>query len=195
MTFEEFKKNLDMIREYHRKLAKYGAGWMREFLGPAFPRTYIPATKKYNDKHRYNRHARELQKPSGYPEEFESQISDILQDIIFDKTEEDWKEDHVTVSESGQVIYSAESDSLLGKGQIFGDRERTTVIFSNGEPQRVKVMTFEILNYLYFGGLQPETIARTFDVTRKTIYNQRDKGLCELYKIYTERSQDNEKHS
>lgn len=193
MTFEEFKQNLDMIREYHQKLYRYGAGWLNSFLAPAFPDTYIPKTTQYNSKHRYNRHKREFEKPSGYPEEFESQISDLLVSIIFDKTEEDWMEDKITISESGQITYSAESGSLLGKSHIFGDRSKTRIIYSNGELKRLKIMTFEIIYYLYFGGFRQETLVERYEVTRKTICNHRDKGLCELYQLYTERSQNNEK--
>ena len=189
--FVEFVNKMDIIRDYHQALNRYGAGWFNELLAPAFPETYIPQTTKYNNKHRYNRHARELQKPSGYPEEFEFQISNILQGIIFDKTEEDWKEDKITVSESGQVTYSAEHEVLIGKlnGQTFGDREKTRIIFSNGEYLKVKVMTFEIVYFLYFGGFREDTLVKRYDSVRKTICNHRDKGLCDLYQLYTERSQ------
>ena len=187
--FVEFVNKMDIIRDYHQALNRYGAGWFNELLAPAFPDTYIFPSTKYNNKHRYNRHARELKKPSDYPDNFESEISVILQNIITDKTEEDWKEDRITVSESGQVTYSAECDKILGKGRSFGDREKTRILFSNGEYLKVKVMTFEIVYFLYFGGFREDTLVERYEVTRKTICNHRDRGLCGLYQLYTERSQ------
>lgn len=192
MTFEEFQANLQQIRKYNAKLSKYKLSWFDNELYKSFKRvtkresgiilTRSPK-KKDNLKKRRKALSRNPLPDSLY--EFYFDIASIINARLFDRTAEDWKEDKVfvEVGEDGSehLVYRGEYPGVLGAGSIHEERDDN--------------LRFKILRDYYLSGYEVEHIARNynyadnFGVNRTSIYDHRDKGVKELYQLYTERSQ------
>lgn len=175
MTPEEFKANLQMIRSYHKSLSNFEAKW----LGIAVPEqsaanhlrhgevTYFEGyTNHEAERMKYFKQLeRDIKKakPSNYPSEFEFEIRQIIQSVI--SNEED----------------NGEEPAVIEVGII-------------KEPDRYK-RRFMILYDYYINGYEEDHILKRYDLNaRSTITShQIPKGIEELYKLYNERSNDNEK--
>jgi hypothetical protein len=175
MTFEEFKANLQMIRSYHKSLSNFEAKWLSIAVSEQSELNHLHHgevifiegyTRHEGEKKKYyNELERKMKtaKPSNYPSNFEFAIRQIIQSII--SSEEDNKEE----------------PDVIEVGII-------------NEPDKHK-RRFMILYDYFFNGYEEDHILRRYDLNaRSTITSyQIPKGIEELYQLYNERSNDNEK--
>lgn len=218
MTFEEFKANLQMIRSYHKSLSNFEAKWLKIAVSEQSKDNHLrhgevvfiegythhegEKLKYYNELER----KMETAKPSNYPSDFEFAIRQIIQSII--SSEEDNEEEPEVIEEyldsEGQKRIIMKFKGPDGPKKIVDKNEDVSTSKKyapvqvpkndRGKPDKHK-RRFMILYDYFFNGYEEDRILERYELhARSTITSyQIPEGIEELYKLYNERSNDNEK--